>query len=57
MKMLRMKNVLEITGLSRSTVYESIKQGNFPKQIKLGVKAVGWTSDSINEWLESKINQ
>ena len=57
MKILRIKSVLEITGLSRSTIYQSIKQGTFPKQISLSARSVGWTSVSIEEWLNSKINQ
>lgn len=56
MKMLRLKSVIEITGLSRSSIYDGVKNGTFPKQVQLSTRAVGWTSDSIESWLDSKIN-
>jgi len=57
MKILRLKQVLDITGLSRSTIYAYISDGLFPKQIAIGERAVGWTSDDIDQWLNEKINK
>lgn len=50
---LRRKQVEACTGLSRSTIYERIRTGNFPRQISLGGKAVGWLSTEVDAWLFS----
>lgn len=52
---LRLPSVQKRTGLSRSTIYLRISEGNFPKPISLGGRAVGWIEDEINEWLNQLI--
>lgn len=44
---LRRKQVVERTGLSRSTIYLRIQEGTFPKPVNLGARAVGWPSDEV----------
>ena len=51
----RLPDVKAQTGLSRSTLYSLMAQGRFPKPIKLGERAVGWTEAEISAWLESRI--
>ncbi|MBV1870410.1 MAG: AlpA family transcriptional regulator, partial [Gammaproteobacteria bacterium] len=52
---LRLREVKEITGLSRSTIYLEIAKGKFPKQIKLtGARSVGWHESAIIQWVESR---
>ncbi len=41
-------------GLSRSTIYAKMAEGDFPRPIKLGKRAVGWLDSDIDEWLESR---
>ena len=43
------------TGLSRSTIYEKMKSGSFPKPVKLGPRAVGWLDAEIDAWLEERV--
>ena len=50
-RILRLKAVLERTGLSRSTLYRKIQQGNFPRQIKISERCAGWRESAVNEWL------
>jgi len=50
-KVLRLHDVLHQTGLSRSTIYEMIGRGDFPRQIKLGRRAVGWMADEVDHWI------
>jgi prophage regulatory protein len=50
----RLPAVLKATGLRRSTVYRMIKKGEFPRQIKLGVRSSGWLESDIKEWIESR---
>jgi prophage regulatory protein len=54
-KMLRLRAVQDWTGLSRSTIYAMMKSGNFPKNITLGARAVGWLDADIQKWIDSRI--
>ncbi len=54
-RILRLKEVIAITGLSRSTIYAEIAKGEFPKQVQLtGNRAVGWHENTIIQWIESR---
>ena len=55
MRIMRLKEVIEKTGLSRSTIYNLISQGKFPKQIELGARSVGWVDTEVDEWLKAKV--
>jgi len=57
MRILRLRDVMEKTGLARSTVYKYIEAGTFPKPIDLGGRSVGWVDEEINDWILEKINQ
>jgi len=52
---LRLRAVKERTGLSRSTIYLRISDGNFPAPVSLGGRAVGWIEAEIQGWLEDQI--
>jgi prophage regulatory protein len=49
-KIYRLPEVMTITGLSRSSIYLRMSTNDFPKPIKIGRRAVGWTEDSIITW-------
>ncbi len=51
----RLPEVKKITGLSRSSIYEYIRQGHFPQQIPLGGRVVGWRRSQVSAWVEEKI--
>ena len=44
------------TGISRSGIYQKIANGEFPRPISLGPRAVGWLESSIDEWIQSRID-
>ncbi|CAG4910856.1 helix-turn-helix transcriptional regulator [Paraburkholderia saeva] len=48
---LRRKQVEQVVGLSRSTIYQRIKDGTFPKAISLGGRMVGWRASDIELFL------
>jgi prophage regulatory protein len=52
----RLPEVLRQTGLSRSTIYEMVRRGDFPRQVQLGRRAVGWIADDVDEWIHSKVD-
>jgi prophage regulatory protein len=53
-RILRRREVETRTGLSRSTIYEAMARGAFPRPIKLGLCAVGWSETEITEWLDCR---
>jgi prophage regulatory protein len=55
-KHLRRRAVEEVTGLSRSTIYELMSRGEFPRPIKLTGKAVAWPETAIADWLAARPN-
>lgn len=52
---LRLPEVKVRTGLSRSSIYLRIANGDFPNSISLGGRAVGWLESDIDQWLADKI--
>ena len=52
---LRLPEVKNRTGLSRSAIYEKIADGTFPKQLKLGCKSSGWILSEIDQWINDRI--
>lgn len=53
---LRRPDVEALTGLSRSTIYKFMKDGTFPKTVKIGPRAVGWRQTDIEDWLSNLTN-
>jgi prophage regulatory protein len=54
-RFLRLKTVLERTGLSRSTLYRKVHTGTFPKQVRIAMRCAGWRESAINEWMKNPI--
>ena len=52
---LRRKQVETRTGLSRSTIYQYIQDGAFPKPVPLGPRAVGWLESDVSEWIAGRV--
>lgn len=57
MRVMRLKEVMDTTGLSRSTVYKYIAEGVFPKPVTLGERCVGWVENEVFEWLLARIEE
>ena len=51
---LRLPAVCARTSLSRSTVYDRMARGDFPRPVKLTPKSIGWRSSDIDQWIESR---
>lgn len=54
-KFYRLPSLCDITGLSESGLYKLIREGKFPKGVKLTSRATGWPSDAIDRWIESRL--
>lgn len=54
-RFLRIRSVLDQTGLSRSTLYPKFQSGSFPRQIKISDRCAGWRESAVKEWLKNPI--
>lgn len=50
----RLPKVMELTGLSRSSIYLALSKGTFPKPIKLGQRSIGWPESLLIQWREER---
>ena len=55
-RIMRLPTVLSLTGLGRTFIYEQMKIGKFPKSKPIGVRAVGWDSLEIEDWVNERLN-
>lgn len=53
-RILRLADVLAATGLSRTSLYDAVRDGSFPKARQLTKVAVGWRSDEVEAWICSR---
>ena len=56
MQFIKIEDVVQMTCLSRTTLYSLIKSGDFPAQIKIGNRISVWHEDTIKIWMNDKIN-
>ena len=54
-KLLRLRDVIKMTSLTRTTIYNYMSEGKFPKNIHLGPKISVWIEREIQEWINSQI--
>lgn len=54
-RILRIKEVIARTGLSRGGIYARMAGDEFPKSISLGNRAVGWVESEIQQWIDDRI--
>lgn len=53
-RILKLPEVMEMTALSRSSIYKFISENKFPKACPLGARAVGWLESEINDWISQR---
>ena len=51
-RLIKLKEVREITGLGKSTIYRKMTAGEFPAPVKTGMRSVAWRADQIQQWLD-----
>jgi len=52
---LRLNATLAKTGLSRSVLYSEISKGNFPKQISLSERSIGFLESEVESWIDERV--
>ena len=53
-KVIRQREAIQRTGLSRTTIWRLERAGLFPLRRRIGRQAVGWLASDINDWLASR---
>lgn len=56
LRLISLKDVVARTALSKSTIYQLIKDGAFPKQVNNGSRRVAWVAHEIDSWVSERIN-
>ncbi|HIF9518265.1 TPA: AlpA family transcriptional regulator [Photobacterium damselae] len=55
MRLIRLKEVMSLTGLGRSSIYKFMEESRFPKSVSLGDRAVAWIESEIEDSIVEKI--
>ena len=53
----RLKDVIRVTSLSRSTIFRYMDDGLFPKQIEIAPRIVAWLESDVQKWISEQINK
>lgn len=53
-RILRRSDVERKTGLSRAHIYTLMREGKFPKALRLSARAVGWDSVELDQWMADR---
>lgn len=54
LRILRLADVKRLTGLGKTSIYKLMSEGNFPRAVSLGARAVGWIVRDIRAWLQGR---
>ena len=57
MRIIRLKEVIDSTGLARSTIYKYIGEGSFPAPVSLGGRSIGFVSSEVCDWILARIEE
>jgi prophage regulatory protein len=55
--LLSLKEVMEMTGQARSSIYYWMSIGHFPKPKKVGLRSVAWIREDVQKWLNDIVNK
>lgn len=53
-RVLRAADVMERTGLGRTSIWRLERAGDFPRRRQITPGAVGWLTDEVDAWLDSR---
>ena len=53
-RIIRMRELVKMLGMSRSSIYRLILLNEFPQQLKLSTRTVGWRLSVIEKWIADK---
>lgn len=50
----RLKETIQITNFSRSSIYRGIRDGSFPVPVRIGERAIAFKLNELEKWMESR---
>ena len=53
-KLLRLEAVISLIGMKRSWILQKVKDGKFPKPLRLSPRAVAWRQSDVMEWIDAQ---
>ncbi|GJJ00738.1 hypothetical protein RugamoR64_12760 [Duganella rhizosphaerae] len=56
-RLIRIREVLQLCGMSRATLYREIKLHMFPAPVKLSARSVAWLHDDVMQWIDARVAQ
>lgn len=56
-RLIRLPEVESLVGCKKSTIYTMLKQGTFPKPVRLSARMAAWSESAVLAWLQDRINQ
>ena len=54
-RLIRLTHVMDRTGLGRSSIYQKISEGSFPRPVPVGPRGRRWASDEVDDWIADRI--
>lgn len=54
---MRMPDVINMTGLPRTTIYLKIKNNEFPQQVQISSRSVAWIESEIQSWINNNVSK
>ena len=55
-RLIPIPDVEALTGYKKTTIYLMLRQGKFPKPIRLSARAVRWSESAVLEWVQAQID-
>ncbi|MFT4804465.1 MAG: prophage regulatory protein [Psychroserpens sp.] len=55
-RLVRKPEVLSLTGLSSSSLYRLMEQGNFPQSVQISERSVAWRESDVERWIDTRIS-
>lgn len=56
-RLARLPYVEQLTGLRKSTLYAKMREGTFPKSVRLSARAVAWRESEVIAWCEARTSE
>ena len=54
-RLIRLPQIIEITGMKKASIYLWMSENRFPKPIRIGARSVGWVESEISAWIRARI--
>ena len=54
-RFMRRREVMELLGLSHTTIYKMVEEGRFPRPLRIGPNTTRWRSDQVDAWMKEQM--